>query len=100
MANFKNLFLSFFLVLALGLALVHASEPRGPKITNKVSRQPSTAASVLPSPLLDQMLIICVGQVYFDIEYGDEQLGRVVLGLYGKTVPEVIALYFSILRIR
>ncbi|KAL4873226.1 hypothetical protein BDV12DRAFT_160632 [Aspergillus spectabilis] len=61
MANFKNLFLSFFLVFALGLALVHASEPRGPKITKKV---------------------------YFDIEHGDEQLGRVVMGLYGKTVPE------------
>ncbi|OJJ03635.1 hypothetical protein ASPVEDRAFT_43126 [Aspergillus versicolor CBS 583.65] len=61
MANFKNLFLSFFLVVALGLALVHASEPRGPKITSKV---------------------------YLDIEHGDEKLGRVVLGLYGKTVPE------------
>ncbi|KAL4781187.1 cyclophilin-like domain-containing protein [Aspergillus varians] len=61
MTNFKNIFVSFFLVLALGLALVQAAEPRGPKITNKV---------------------------YFDIQYGDEQLGRVVLGLYGKTVPE------------
>lgn len=36
--NFKNLFLSFFFVLAVGLALVHAEEaqPRGPKITSKV----------------------------------------------------------------
>lgn len=37
MANFKNLFYSFFLVVALGLALVHASETRGPKITSKAS---------------------------------------------------------------
>ncbi|KAL4906526.1 peptidyl-prolyl cis-trans isomerase B [Aspergillus multicolor] len=60
MANLQNLFLSFFLVLAVGLALVNA-EPRGPKITNKI---------------------------YFDIQHGDESLGRIVLGLYGKTVPE------------
>ncbi|KAE8351914.1 cyclophilin-like domain-containing protein, partial [Aspergillus coremiiformis] len=26
--------------------------------------------------------------VYFDIEHGDKPLGRVVLGLYGKTVPK------------
>ncbi|KAE8157835.1 cyclophilin-like domain-containing protein [Aspergillus tamarii] len=62
--NFRNLFLSFFFLLAVGLALVHAEEvnqPRGPKITSKV---------------------------YFDIEHGDKPLGRVVLGLYGKTVPK------------
>lgn len=28
-------------------------------------------------------------QVYFDIQHGDEPLGRIVMGLYGKTVPEV-----------
>jgi hypothetical protein len=28
-------------------------------------------------------------QVYFDIQHGDESLGRIVMGLYGKTVPEV-----------
>ena len=27
-------------------------------------------------------------QVYFDITHGDESLGRVVMGLYGKTVPK------------
>ncbi|CAL00689.1 peptidyl-prolyl cis-trans isomerase B [Aspergillus awamori] len=61
--NFKNIFLSFFFVLAVGLALVHAedAQPRGPKITSKV---------------------------FFDIEHGDKPLGRVVLGLYGKTVPK------------
>ena len=32
-------------------------------------------------------LIMC-DQVYFDITHGDEELGRVVIGLYGKTVPK------------
>ncbi|KAF5850364.1 hypothetical protein GGP41_002568, partial [Bipolaris sorokiniana] len=27
-------------------------------------------------------------KVFFDIEHGDEKLGRVVIGLYGKTVPK------------
>ncbi|KAJ5711523.1 hypothetical protein N7488_005679 [Penicillium malachiteum] len=63
--NFRNLFLSLFFVFAVGFALVQAEEdkrePRGPKITSKV---------------------------YFDIQHGDEFLGRVVMGLYGKTVPK------------
>jgi peptidyl-prolyl cis-trans isomerase B (cyclophilin B) len=29
-------------------------------------------------------------KVYFDIEHGGEELGRIVLGLYGKTVPKVL----------
>lgn len=60
--NFRNLFLSLFLVFAVGLVLVHADDaPRGPKITNKV---------------------------FFDIERGGKPLGRIVMGLYGKTVPK------------
>lgn len=38
--NFRNLFLSLFLVFAVSLALVQADEgkkePRGPKVTTKV----------------------------------------------------------------
>ncbi|RMJ20750.1 hypothetical protein PHISP_08380 [Aspergillus sp. HF37] len=66
--KFRSIFLSLFLVFALGLALVHAEEakePRGPKVTSKV---------------------------FFDIEQGDKPLGRVVLGLYGKTVPKLTPL--------
>ena len=44
--RFRNIFLSFFVIFAFGLALVHADDakkaPRGPKITNKVR---STATS-------------------------------------------------------
>ncbi|GAM40468.1 peptidyl-prolyl cis-trans isomerase [Talaromyces pinophilus] len=60
--QFKGLFFSFFLALTLGFALLIQAEdtPRGPKITNKV---------------------------YFDIEQDGQSLGRIVFGLYGKTVP-------------
>lgn len=28
-------------------------------------------------------------KVYFDIQHGDEEIGRIVMGLYGGTVPKV-----------
>jgi len=27
-------------------------------------------------------------KVYFDVQHGDEEIGRIVIGLYGKTVPK------------
>lgn len=63
--KFGSLYLSFFLLLGLSLVLTVRGEddsaPRGPKITNKV---------------------------FFDIEQEGKPLGRVVFGLYGKTVPK------------
>ncbi|OKL64637.1 Peptidyl-prolyl cis-trans isomerase B [Talaromyces atroroseus] len=62
--HFKSLLFSFLLVLTLGFGLLSQAKeatPRGPKITNKV---------------------------YFDIEQDGQPLGRIVFGLYGKTVPK------------
>lgn len=62
MLSFRRLFTTAILLVVGLLFFVKSAEAaKGPKITHKV---------------------------YFDIEHGDEKLGRVVLGLYGKTVPE------------
>ncbi|KAL9943202.1 hypothetical protein ACHAQF_004262 [Verticillium nonalfalfae] len=63
MFNLRRIVLSAALLLGVSMVLFAqtAEATKGPKITNKV---------------------------YFDITQGDEPLGRVVLGLYGKTVPK------------
>ncbi|EEP79921.1 peptidyl-prolyl cis-trans isomerase 6 [Uncinocarpus reesii 1704] len=61
MANMKRLVaLGSFVLFAFFLFLSRA-EAKGPKITNKV---------------------------YFEIQHGDKPLGKIVMGLYGKTVPK------------
>jgi hypothetical protein len=64
MANFKNIIISVMVILTATFLFMgqSAEAAKGPKITHKV---------------------------YFDIEHGDEPLGRIVMGLYGKTVPKV-----------
>ena len=63
MFNLRRLLLSAVLLVGVGLVFFSgtAEASKGPKITNKV---------------------------YFDIEHGDEPVGRIVIGLYGGTVPE------------
>ena len=63
MANIQRIIISLLLIVTAGfLFLAQTSEAaKGPKITNKV---------------------------YFDITHGDEPIGRIVMGLYGKTVPK------------
>ncbi|KNG49171.1 peptidyl-prolyl cis-trans isomerase b [Stemphylium lycopersici] len=63
MASFQRAVISLLLILSITFVFfAQTSEAtKGPKITHKV---------------------------YFDITHGDEELGRVVIGLYGKTVPK------------
>lgn len=64
MAGLQRLLVSLAVVLAACLFLFSqsAEAAKGPKITHKV---------------------------YFDVKHGDEDMGRIVFGLYGKTVPKV-----------
>ncbi|KZZ89929.1 peptidyl-prolyl cis-trans isomerase B precursor [Moelleriella libera RCEF 2490] len=65
MLNLRRLIASFVLLAGLSLVLFSQTSEaaKGPKITHKV---------------------------YFDIEHGGKPLGRVVIGLYGKTVPQTV----------
>ena len=64
MANFQRLAISVLLILTFVFVFFAQSvdAQKGPKITHKV---------------------------FFDIQHGDEDIGRIVIGLYGKTVPKV-----------
>jgi hypothetical protein len=63
MANLQRVVISLMVILAATfLFMGQAAAAKGPKITNKV---------------------------YFDVEHDGQPLGRIVMGLYGKTVPKV-----------
>jgi len=65
MATFQRLIISVLLILTVAFMFFaqNVEAAKGPKITHKV---------------------------YFDIKQGDKELGRIVLGLYGKTVPKTV----------
>ncbi|KAJ4309306.1 Peptidyl-prolyl cis-trans isomerase B [Neodidymelliopsis sp. IMI 364377] len=63
MISFQRFLISVLLILSVTFVFFaqSAEATKGPKITHKV---------------------------YFDITHGDEELGRITIGLYGKTVPK------------
>lgn len=64
MANLQRFIATFLVILTFCFVYFAqtAEATKGPKITKKV---------------------------YFDIQHGDEDIGRIVMGLYGNTVPKV-----------
>lgn len=78
MANLQRVVISLMVILtATFLFMGQTAAAKGPKITHKV---------------------------YFDVEHDGQPMGRIVMGLYGKTVPIVsqlsaaVVLRFAVLR--
>jgi peptidyl-prolyl cis-trans isomerase B (cyclophilin B) len=65
MFNLQRIVVSALLILTVAFVFFFqtAEAQKGPKITHKV---------------------------YFDVTHGDEPMGRIVMGLYGKTVPKTV----------
>lgn len=84
MATLQRIAISLLVVFAAILVLFTQTadaQSKGPKITHKVRYQ-AVAGRTWHRAHTKRL------QVYFDISHGDEPMGRVVLGLYGKTVPK------------
>jgi len=60
------------------------TKPKGPKVTDIVCHL------LWFCPYFTLILIWFEFKVYFDIKSGDEDIGRIEIGLFGKTVPKTV----------
>ncbi|KAJ6669697.1 hypothetical protein lerEdw1_000246 [Lerista edwardsae] len=74
--------LCVFLCLSGRLPGAESIRKRGPTVTHKV-----TGAAVLQLIQLQQE---STNQVFFDIQIGGKDVGRIVIGLFGKVVPKTV----------
>lgn len=83
-------------LLLIALSVVSAApKKRGPKITNKVVTMCDCDPVGLGSRQWAHLSLLTFGtappcQVFFDVEIDGQAAGRIVMGLYGKTVPKTV----------
>ncbi|KAF9692498.1 hypothetical protein EKO04_009723 [Ascochyta lentis] len=101
MISLQKFVVSVLLILSVTFVFFaqSAEATKGPKITHKVlsacqlARQCAMVATVLQSASFNMAAgrlttTSSQQQVYFDMLHGEEKLGRITIGLYGKTVPK------------
>src|SRR5436305_15316831 len=100
MAALSRLFAIFLVTFDIAFAFFAntAEAVKGPLITNKVHRYPTPNLYIFNALQGEWRANLELFKVYFDIEHGGKPLGRIVMGLYGKTV-RIVSLQFTELRI-
>lgn len=82
----RVLFLAWILGFVL-LDITQADDSKGPKVTHKVQKETRILAK---TKIVRTIWNYCDLQVYFDMAIGEEKIGRIEIGLFGKTVPKTV----------